>query len=154
MVALHPSLVLCLEHGRGGRRPWACPLCPPKVEPVQSPVVRVTSCGGQRAGQAAEDALWAGLESAGLAKGAEKQLRWHPTRRYRADIGYRSPRLLVEVCGMAHAAGRRRVRYDIERTGEAAALGWRVLTVTPEQVKSGRAVELVRLALTAGGSGS
>src|SRR3989304_3500074 len=41
------------------------------------------------------------------------------------------------------------IKYELEyeKLNEAALLGWRVLLVTPEDVTSGRALELVRRAL-------
>lgn len=70
-------------------------------------------------------------------------------RDFRADIGFPRQMLLVEIMGGAHAAGRARVKRDVERQGLAAQLGYRVLTVTPEQVRKGEAIDLIEAALNA-----
>lgn len=70
-----------------------------------------------------------------------------PERGFTADVAFLGARLLVEVKGMAHAAGRSKVRADVEREGLAVSLGWTVLPLTPEQVRDGSAVALIRRAL-------
>lgn len=72
-------------------------------------------------------------------------------RRFRADFAWPEYRLLVEVQGGifmrggggAHSRPAGIVR-DIERQQTALLLGWQVLPVTTDQVKNGRAVELVQ----------
>ena len=56
---------------------------------------------------------------------------------------------MCEVVGGAHAAGRARVKADVERDGLAASLGWLVVKVTPEQVHKNEAVGIVRAAMEA-----
>jgi hypothetical protein len=73
-----------------------------------------------------------------------------PPRRFSSDIGFPFSRLLVEIDGGAHAAGKAKQRSDTERRGLAGAAGWRVVALTPEQVHDGTAIELVRAALAAG----
>lgn len=70
-----------------------------------------------------------------------------PRRKFQSDAAFPGERLLVEVDGGAHAAGKAKQRTDTERRGLAAAAGWRVLALTPAQVHSGDAVRLVREAL-------
>jgi len=74
-------------------------------------------------------------------------LQCRPERKFRADFAAPRLRLLLEVCGGAHAAGRKRVKRDVERDGMAASLGYRVLKVTPEQVHDGSALGYVRRAM-------
>lgn len=82
-----------------------------------------------------------------------RQFAWaldaKPPRKFASDFAFPWSRLLVEIKGGAHAAGRRKVRSDVEREGLAVSLGWRVLPLTPEQVKDGTALALVRAALGA-----
>lgn len=70
-----------------------------------------------------------------------------PERGFTADVAFLGARLLCEVTGMAHAAGRSKVRADVEREGLAVSLGWTVLPLTPEQVRDGSAVALIARAL-------
>lgn len=141
---------------------------------VQTAAAPPAPVAKERPGQAAEDALAAALKAAGydvvgfgvwlrllevaVVRGAtfapESCVRQYPfgvhvnePRRFRADFAFPLRMLLLEVAGMAHAAGRGKVRKDIERDGLAAALGYRVLKVSPEDVATGRAMELVRAAL-------
>ena len=74
-------------------------------------------------------------------------LRCDPPRGFASDFAFIEKRLLVEVKGLAHAAGRSKVRADVEREGLAVSLGWTVLPLTPESVRDGSAVELIARAL-------
>lgn len=159
------------------RPDWRCPKCSSPSPEQRAGVEAGTSrnvaggCesrgGGQpRPGQQHEDALAAALIAARLdvidvptwMLYAEEEcvgacvVRQYPWglrcgRRFRSDFAAPTQKLLIEVAGMAHAAGRTKVRKDIERDGLAAALGYRVLKVTPEQVRDGTAVQLVIAAL-------
>lgn len=82
---------------------------------------------------------------------AEMEYRFHPVRKWRFDLAFPPPReyrsgLAIEVEGQVHSIRDKRAR-DMEKSNEALLLGWRVLRVLPEQVKSGEALELVRRAL-------
>lgn len=72
-------------------------------------------------------------------------------RRFRADLAYPMHRLLVEIQGGIWNGGKHGrasgVVRDIERMQYAAILGWRVLPVTTDQVRSGTAAQLVLAAL-------
>lgn len=70
-----------------------------------------------------------------------------PPRGFSADAGFPMARVLVEVDGGAHAAGKAKQRSDTERRGLAGAAGWRVVAVTPAQVHNSEAVRLVRAAV-------
>ena len=76
----------------------------------------------------------------------ELEYRFAPGRRFRADICYPDRKLIVEVKGAVHRIKGRYVR-DIEREQVIFQLGYRLLQVTPLQVRNGRAAELVREAL-------
>lgn len=69
-----------------------------------------------------------------------------PPRRFSADAGFPTARLLVEVEGQVHSIKGKR-GGDVKRRQLAEEAGWRVLSVLPEQVHNGEAVELVRRAL-------
>lgn len=84
----------------------------------------------------------------------QAEYRFHPTRKWRFDFAWPQVRLAVEVNGGAFAAAGGRhtrgagFRSDAEKLSEAAILGWRVIHVLPEQIRSGLALELVRRGLS------
>jgi very-short-patch-repair endonuclease len=122
-----------------------------------------------RPGEAAEAALYAALTEAGFVDFVARegvllhnepdehvfvrQLPFgaylEPPRRFCADVGFPVARLLVEIEGHAHSVKKQR-SHDVRRRQLAEAGGWRVLSVLPEQVMDGTAIELVRAALAAG----
>ena len=75
---------------------------------------------------------------------------FHPTRRWRFDFVILAMYIAVEIEGFGrfvkgqHVAGRHQrfvgATGDCEKYAEALILGWRVLRVTPAQVKSGQAL--------------
>lgn len=77
----------------------------------------------------------------------EKQVRFHPTRQWRADFCWRELRVIVEVQGgtWTNGAHTRGGGYenDCEKMAEAQLLGYRVLYVTGDMVKDGRALRLI-----------
>lgn len=85
-------------------------------------------------------------ELSGLPK-PEPEVRFHPTRRWRFDWAFRPQMLAVEVDGAIWTAGRHTrgagVEKDMEKYAEALLLGWKVLRVSTEMVKDGRAVNYV-----------
>lgn len=98
---------------------------------------------------------WPG-ELAWAAKGAGlpepvREHRFHPTRRWRFDLAWPDRLVAVEVDGGAFVGGRHTsgagFREDCVKVSEAAALGWRVLRVMPEHVKSGQALAWLERAL-------
>lgn len=101
--------------------------------------------------------LLAQLQSAGHV-GWRREFRFHGTRQWRFDCAHTALMLAIEVEGMKvagseHGGGHRSVkgfREDIEKYGEAFALGWTVLRATTEDVRKGRALRRLeeRLALT------
>jgi len=80
-----------------------------------------------------------------------KELRFHPVRMWRADFAFPTARLLLEVDGATWTGGRHTrgdgYAKDCEKGAEAAALGWRTIHVTADQVKSGLALGWVKRAL-------
>jgi very-short-patch-repair endonuclease len=82
----------------------------------------------------------------------EREFRFHPTRRWRADFCLAN-KVLVEVDGgnrmaiihngRAVAVGSHTKDSDYEKLNSAALLGYRVLRFSPKQVKSGDALMLI-----------
>ena len=94
----------------------------------------------------------------------DREVRFHPVRRWRLDLGWPAQRVGVEVdggafqrrpcpaCGAVVLQGGRHTsgagfREDCIKLSEAAALGWRLLRCMPEHVKSGQALGWVERAL-------
>ncbi len=81
----------------------------------------------------------------------EREFQFNPNRKWKAD--FRIDDVLVEVDGGnrmavrtktgAVAIGRHSQDKDYEKLASAAILGWRVIRVTPRQVKSGQALDWI-----------
>ena len=70
------------------------------------------------------------------------ELLFHPKRKWRFDYAWEEQKLALEVHGGIHSGGRhtrgRGFVEDRAKMNEAALLGWTVLEVTPEHIKSGQ----------------
>ena len=77
----------------------------------------------------------------------EREYKFHPVRKWRADFLITGTKILVEVEGGIWSGGRhtRGKGYlgDMEKYNEAAAMGYTVLRFSTEQVKSGLAVQQI-----------
>ncbi len=101
----------------------------------------------------AEDLLAFQIKAAGLPEPVRQYYYARP-RRFRADFAWPSPpelSLLVEVQGgiwgrKAHGSISG-VLADIDRLNAATLANWRLLRVTPDMVKDGRALALIEMAL-------
>ncbi|EPM5418076.1 hypothetical protein ACTM2X_002941 [Vibrio parahaemolyticus] len=91
------------------------------------------------------------IKSMGLAL-PEKEYRFHETRRWRFDFAYPEQQLAVEVEGGTWAGGRHTrgsgYEKDCEKYNAAALRGWSVLRFTGSMIKSGKAVETLKEALS------
>lgn len=80
----------------------------------------------------------------------EKEVKFHPTRKWRFDFAL-PQNLAVEVEGATWSGGRHTrgsgFEKDTEKYANALVLGWRVLRVTGNQVRSGQAIQWVLDAL-------
>ncbi|MFN4294959.1 MAG: hypothetical protein ACK4JD_12600 [Thermoflexales bacterium] len=67
------------------------------------------------------------------------EYRFHPTRKWRFDFAWPSRLLALEVQGGLWVYGRhnRAASYlrDAEKFNAAAVLGWRILLLTPQQLR-------------------
>jgi hypothetical protein len=96
-----------------------------------------------------EDLLAFQIKAAGLPDPV-RQYHYAPPRKLRADFAWPSPpdlSLLVEVQGgiwgrKAHGSVTG-ILADIDRLNAATMAGWRLLRVTPDMVKDGRALALI-----------
>ncbi|MDX7860240.1 hypothetical protein SJR95_09320 [Aeromonas caviae] len=70
------------------------------------------------------------------------ELIFHPKRKWRFDYAWPTRMLALEVHGGIHSGGRhtrgRGFVEDRAKMNEATLLGWTVLEVTPEHIKSGQ----------------
>ena len=75
--------------------------------------------------------------------GFVREFKFHPARKWRFDFAIDPPRhwIAVEIQGFGRHQRFIGYQNDCERQAEALMLGWRVLQVTPAQVKSGQALK-------------
>lgn len=100
-----------------------------------------------------ERMLWRRIEEAGLPLPV-KQFYWaRPERMFRSDFAYVAERILLEVQGGIWAANPGRhnrgsgYQADCERSNLAVILGWKLLAFTERMIKSGEAVQTIKLAI-------
>lgn len=81
----------------------------------------------------------------------EREYRFHDVRRWRFDFAWPELRVAVEVDGGTWTAGRHNrgagFEGDAEKLNAATALGWRVFRYTATRVRSGWAVNEIRVEL-------
>jgi very-short-patch-repair endonuclease len=82
----------------------------------------------------------------------EKEFRFHPVRKWRADFAHLESRTLIEIEGGIYVNGRHNrgagFAADLEKYLEASLEGWRVVRLGPNELTAdhiGRLVSLVRL---------
>jgi very-short-patch-repair endonuclease len=82
-----------------------------------------------------------------------EELKFHPTRKWRFDLAFQDQQLAIEIDGAVFMQGRHSrgvgITKDCEKICEAVILGWRVMRVTTDMVKSGEALNLVERAYRA-----
>ena len=80
--------------------------------------------------------------------GAVAELVFYPGRRYRIDVAFPAQKLAVEIEGGGWINGRHSRGTGIETDAEKSALlaiqGWRLMRVTPKQVRNGTAWAWIR----------
>ena len=89
--------------------------------------------------------LWRCLDGPPL----EREYRFHPDRKWRADFAHLSSRTLIEVEGGAWVAGRHNrgsgFVKDAEKYLEAVLAGWRVVRLTERQLEADSLERLIAL---------
>jgi len=99
---------------------------------------------------ALEETLVVQVKALGLPH-PEREVRFHPTRRWRFDLCWPARMVAVEVEGGTWVAGRhsrgKGMRSDAEKYNEAVLGGWRLLRVTSDMVADGTAVAFLERAL-------
>ena len=79
------------------------------------------------------------------------QYRFHPERRWLLDFAWPEAKVAVEVdggifVGGAHTRGAGVLR-DMEKRNEAAILGWLVLRIAKQHIRSGEAIQWIERAI-------
>ena len=101
---------------------------------------------GTRGLSKGEEELWLHLRASGLPLPL-REYRFAPPRRWRCDFVWVQEKLIVEVEGGVYTNGRhitpKGFTNDCEKYNEAQLIGFCLLRVTTEHVKSGRALEWI-----------
>lgn len=84
--------------------------------------------------------------------GFEKEVKFHPDRKWRFDFANLVLMIAIECEGVvADGKGRHQTAKgytaDCEKYNEATVLGWRVLRFTRKQVESGYAIDVIQRAV-------
>ncbi len=78
------------------------------------------------------------------------EIRFHPTRRWRLDHGWRALRLAFELEGATFVGGRHTsgagFEGDCRKYNAAALMGWQVLRFTRAMLASGEALDVIETA--------
>lgn len=81
----------------------------------------------------------------------DREVRFHPTRKWRFDYAFPDAKIAVEREGGVFIQGRHTrgsgFVKDLEKYNCAVLAGWRVLRYTPQQLASGQAVEELKAVL-------
>lgn len=90
-----------------------------------------------------EEAFALQIKAAGL-PAPEREWRFHPSRKWRFDFAFPEQRVAVEIDGGlfiqgGHTRGAQALK-DMEKRNDALVMGWAVLRVGPQHVKSGEAL--------------
>lgn len=101
-------------------------------------------------GSPLEKALDASLRASGVV-GYEREFRFHPTRKWRVDFMFTDQRLAVEVEGAIYRGGGHTtatgLKRDIDKSNALMLMGYRLLRVHGDQVRSGEATALIQQAI-------
>lgn len=85
-----------------------------------------------------------------------KEYRFHPTRRWRFDYAIPSHKIAIEVEGGVWIQGRHTrgsgFIKDMEKYNAAAALGWRLIRVTPQNLITNQTLDIIKEAIQMAGN--
>ena len=91
------------------------------------------------------EALWRAQNGPEL----EKEFRFHPVRRWRADFAHHESKTLIEIEGGIYVNGRHNrgagFAADLEKYLEASLAGWKVVRLGPNELTSAHIERLVCL---------
>jgi very-short-patch-repair endonuclease len=102
------------------------------------------------AGRTAATLAWALWRAYGLPEPIPEH-RFHPVRKWRFDYAWPDRKVALEIQGGLFVQGRHSrgaaLVKEFEKLNTAAAMGWRVLFVTPKQMANGEAAQIAAAAL-------
>jgi len=113
-------------------------------KPPSTPVVK------ERKGEATVDyaaVLLAQIVDAALPGQWFREFTFHESRNWRLDVACPHAKIGIECDGGVHRL-KKRFLGDIEKHNALTFAGWHYLRCTPEQVRSGEALDLVRAFVT------
>lgn len=91
--------------------------------------------------------LLAIIQLTGTVPNPVPEFRFAPPRRWRLDYAWPDHKIAVEVEGGIWSGGRhirpKGFLADLEKYNELAILGWRLIRVTPQQIRSGEALRII-----------
>jgi very-short-patch-repair endonuclease len=87
--------------------------------------------------------LFAQILQAGLPGEWFREFTFHESRHWRLDVACPARKLGIEVDGGVHRIKGKFLR-DMEKWNALTFAGWRVVRVTPEQVRTGEALTMMR----------
>lgn len=97
---------------------------------------------------------FAAVQTGGTGTGVRRRIKLAGVRNWQFDLCWPEQRVAVEVDGGGWIQGRHSrgggIEDDCHKLSQAVAWGWRVLRVTPRQVKGGQAVRWVAGAMGIG----
>lgn len=76
----------------------------------------------------------------------EREYKFHPDRKFRADFAFPDRKLIIEVNGgiwmakSGHSTGKG-IQRDYQKANAAQLLGWTYLQYTAEEIESGTALQ-------------
>jgi len=76
-----------------------------------------------------------------------REYKFHPTRKWRIDLAWPEEKLAVEIEGGVWSKGRhirpKGFLGDLKKYNTLTILGWALLRITPQQVRTGEALTLI-----------
>lgn len=131
-------------------RPVQNPRIPRRLRRASSPAEMWAREEAAAKRRALEDRFAQQIKAYGLPT-PEREFLFHPTRRWRFDFAWFDFRVAVEVDGATWSGGRhtrgKGFEADAEKLNAATALGWRVYRYTATRIRSGCAIQEIRVAL-------
>ena len=131
-------------------RPVQNPRIPRRLRRAASPAETWAREEAAAKRRALEDRFAQQIKAYGLPT-PEREFLFHPTRRWRFDFAWPEFHVAVEVDGATWSGGRhtrgKGFEADAEKLNAATSLGWRVYRYTATRIRSGCAIQEIRVSL-------
>lgn len=126
------------------------PRIPRRLRREPSPAEQWARAEAQAKRRALEDRLALQIKAHGLPS-PDQEVEFHPSRRWRFDFAWPEFHVAVEVDGGVWTGGRhlrgKGFEVDAEKLNAATSLGWKVYRYTAMRIRSGYAVNEIRVTL-------